>query len=241
MILTLTLLSLLLGPTMAQFNIQGSPDLKTLRITPMNPGLTQVVKSVFNTKYKPNPHPFMNSYVFPMDFINLKMNSPQKASTQAPSRITSTGSSSPGMVQQTSPASTGLNGSTVRQPVASPYAAPVASSGVPLPQMYSPQPGMGFREFPGISQFPPPADPFSLSEIFQPYLGEALSFGKTFPSFIPSSVPIKAPPVPPPECTIIDKKLIADPKLKDTGPLKSSAPSNSHPTESKKLLSCLTF
>jgi hypothetical protein len=90
----------------------------------------------------------------------------------------------------------------------------------------------------------PPSTPFSLPEIFQPYLGKVPTIGKIFPSFFPSSIPIKTPPAPsalPTDCTIIDDKVFPNPKLKDSGPLKSSAPSNSHPTESKKLLSCLTF
>jgi hypothetical protein len=68
--LTLTLLSLLLGSTMAQFNIQGSPDLKTLRVAGVNPALAQAVQSALKTTYKPNPHPFMNSYVIVMNFVN---------------------------------------------------------------------------------------------------------------------------------------------------------------------------
>jgi hypothetical protein len=145
-------------------------------------------------------------------------------------RITSTRSSSPGMVTQSSPASSRFNGPAVGPQVASPFAAPLASSRLPMPQTYFSQPARGFG---GISRVPPPAPvaPFSLPGIFQPYLGEVPTIGKTFPSFFPSSIPIKTPAA---ACTIIDDLAVPDPQLKNSGPLISSGPSNSRPTESKR-------
>jgi hypothetical protein len=61
--LTLALLSLLVGSSMTQFSIQGSPDLKTLRVAGVNPALSLAVQSALKNTYKPNPHPFMSSYV----------------------------------------------------------------------------------------------------------------------------------------------------------------------------------
>jgi hypothetical protein len=159
---------------------------------------------------------------------------------QAPPRMTTTRSYSPAMTQQSFPGLTGFNAPAVRQPVGSPYGSPVATTRVPTPQTYYPQPARGFGGFPGISPVPPSpvAAPFSFPEIFQPYLGEAPTFGKTFPSFFPSSISIKTPPPPCIKTFLADLKD-PDPKLKDSVPLESSGPSNSKPYERGKLQSCL--
>jgi hypothetical protein len=56
---------------MAQSNIQGSPDLKTLAPAGVNPALELAVKSALKKIYNPNPGPFKNSYVFPINFANF--------------------------------------------------------------------------------------------------------------------------------------------------------------------------
>jgi hypothetical protein len=104
-----------------------------------------------------------------------------------------------------------------------------------MPQTYFPQPGRGFGGlggFRGLSPLPPSAaSPFSLSGMFQPYSGKDLTFGKTFPGFFPSSIPIKTPPAP---CTTLDDLPLPKPDLKDSGSIDSSAPGDSIPSESKK-------
>jgi hypothetical protein len=105
-----------------------------------------------------------------------------------------------------------------------------------MPQTYFPQPPRGFGGFGGISSLPPSAAPFSLSEIFQPYLGKVPTFGKTFPGFFPSSIPIKTPsPTYIGIKTFLDDLPIPNPDLKESGLLKYSAPGDSIPSEGDKL------
>jgi hypothetical protein len=139
-------------------------------------------------------------------------------------------------MQQSFPASTRFNGPSVQPPVASSYAPPVASSRVPMPQTYYPQPATEFGGFRGISPLlpPPTTAPFSLPGIFQPYLGEVPTIGKTFPGYFPSSIPIKTPPVHLIK-TIVNDLQVPKTRLVDSVPLKSSGPANSHPTQSEKL------
>ena len=58
-----TLVCLCASSSWAQFTIQGSPDLQTLRVAGVNPALSAAVQSALRTQYRPNPNPLMNSFV----------------------------------------------------------------------------------------------------------------------------------------------------------------------------------
>ena len=67
--LIFTLLALFVGSSLTQFTIQGSPNLRTLRVSGVNPALSFAVQSALRTTYRPNPNPLMGSYVTPFTFL----------------------------------------------------------------------------------------------------------------------------------------------------------------------------
>jgi hypothetical protein len=66
---------LLIASVNSSFLIQGSPDLKTLKVAGVNPALAVAVQDALKKTYKPNPNPLMKSYVRFLDFMNFNLTS----------------------------------------------------------------------------------------------------------------------------------------------------------------------